>query len=125
MEVVMRLLTFFILMLAFTMVVTAQEETLFDLEGENGGFGGPVVKFTSVNGQAAVMFGGRGGWIIDHSLLLGGGAYSVASEVDAPAGVLPLEGPLDVEFGYIGFEIEYVVRPMTLWHYSYYLFLGL
>lgn len=70
------------------------------------------------------MVGGRGGWIINHSLVLGGGGYGVASEVDAPAGVLPLEGPLDIEVGYGGFELEYIIHPMSLVHFNIYNFIG-
>jgi hypothetical protein len=36
------------------------------------------------------MVGGRGGWILDHSLVLGGGGYAGGTEVDAPEGVMPL-----------------------------------
>lgn len=120
----MRLVTFVVILIAFGANLAAQEQTLLKLEGETGGFGGPVVKFTSINGQAAVLIGGRGGWIFDHSLIVGGGAYAVVNEINAPEGVLPFEGPLDIEFGYLGFELEYVSRPASLLHYSLYTFIG-
>ncbi|HEX9975350.1 MAG TPA: hypothetical protein VGD14_25075 [bacterium] len=121
----MRQLVFVIMVLALAINVAAQEEeTLFKGNFEKGGFGGPVVKFISIKGQSAAMIGGRGGWIINHSLALGGGGYGVASEVDAPAGVLPLEGPLDIEFGYVGFELEYIIHPKSLAHFSIYTLIG-
>lgn len=121
----MRHLVFFIMVLALAVNIAAQEEeTLFKGDFEKGGFGGPVVKFISINGQGAAMIGGRGGWIINHSLVLGGGGYGVFTEVDAPAGVLPLEGPLDIEFGYGGFEVEYIIHPKSLLHFSIYNFIG-
>jgi hypothetical protein len=121
----MRHLVFVILLFAFAADVAAQEEqTLFKGEYEKGGFGGPVVKFTSINDQSAVMVGGRGGWILNHSLVLGGGGYGVVTEVNAPEGALPLEGPLDIEFGYGGFEVEYIIHPKSLVHFSIYTLIG-
>ena len=120
----MRHLAFVIMLFAFAAGAAAQEQTLIKDDFEKGGFGGPVVKYTSVYGQSAVMFGGRGGWIINHSLVLGGGGYAVATEVDAPAGVLPEQGPLDIEFGYGGFELEYIIHPKSLGHFSIYTLIG-
>jgi hypothetical protein len=102
----------------------AQEETLFSGEVERGGFGGPVVKYTIIRDQGALMVGGRGGWIINHSLSLGGGGYAVVTEVDAEAGVLPDEGPLDVEFAYGGFEMEYAFDSNSLKHFTLYALIG-
>ena len=31
--------------------------------------------FTTLNGENAVLVGGRGGWIINHSFVLGGAGY--------------------------------------------------
>jgi hypothetical protein len=123
-EDAMRLLTFVIPLVALTTDLTAQEETLLNLEGAKGGFGAAVVKFTSVNGQGAIMVGGRGGWIFDHSLVIGGGAYAVVNEINAAPNILPFEGPLDIEFGYLGFELEYIFNPNSLAHYSLYTFIG-
>ena len=123
-EDIMRLLKFVVILIAFTTGLFAQEQTLFDLESAEGGFGGPVVKFTTINGQAAILVGGRGGWICDHSLVIGGGGYAVVNEINAPKEALPLEGPLDIEFGYLGFELEYVFHPASMAHYSLSLLIG-
>lgn len=120
----MRYLLFTITLFAFAANASAQEETLFKGGLETTGFGGPVVKYTFVHNQRAAMVGGRGGWIIDHSLVIGGGGYAVATEVDAPAGVLPPEGPLDIEFAYGGLELEYIIDPKSLGHVSFYTLLG-
>jgi hypothetical protein len=104
--------------------LAAQEQTDLNYENETGGFGGPVFKYTNINKQNAILIGGRGGWIIDHSLVLGGGGYGVINEIDAPVNALPLEGPLDIEFGYIGFEFEYIFNPSSLYHISIYALVG-
>ena len=122
----MRDLAVIVMLFTLAVNVAAQEEqTIFKGEVESGGlFGGPVVKFTSINDQSAVMVGGRGGWVINHSFVIGGGGYGVVTEVDAPAGVMPEEGPLDIELGYGGFELEYIIRPNSLAHFSVYTFIG-
>ena len=120
----MRNFLFVIMLFVFAVNLAAQEQTLFNDDYKTSGFGGPVVKFTNINDQFAVLIGGRGGWILNHSLLLGGGLYGVANEVDAPEGALPLEGPLDIEFGYGGFELEYIIHPKSLVHYSVYTLIG-
>ena len=46
--------------------------TLFGTE-EHGGFGAFNIAYSQINGQDALTIGGRGGWIIGHSLSLGFG----------------------------------------------------
>jgi len=103
----------------FLAETAAQETSASGGDRDRGGFGAPVIKYTSINGQGAVMFGGRGGWIINHSLALGGGGYALSSEVDAPEGVQPwVGGPQNVDFVYGGFEIEYIFNPLSPAHFS-------
>jgi hypothetical protein len=120
----MRNLMIMIVLLTFAVSAVAQEETLFTGNIETSGFGGPVVKLTRIYNQGAVMVGGRGGWIINHCLVIGGGGYGVVNDIDAPEGVLPLEGPLDIEFGYGGFEIEFIIHPNSISHFSFYTLVG-
>ena len=121
----MRYLTFVVVaLLAGAAPVAAQDETLFRNAVTTGSFGGPVVKYTSLRDQGALMVGGRGGWIINHSLSIGGGGYGVVTEVNAPSEALPGEGPLDIEFGYGGLELEYTVHPHAIGHWSIYTLVG-
>ncbi|MBP1648151.1 MAG: hypothetical protein H6Q30_1596 [Bacteroidetes bacterium] len=120
----MRPFTIFILLTALGATVFAQEETLLTSDHETGGFGGPVAKFTRINGQNALMLGGRGGWIVDHSFVIGGGAYGVATEVDAASNILPEQGPLNIDFSCFGLEVEYIFRPDSLVHLSLYALVG-
>jgi hypothetical protein len=102
-----------------------QERTLLQNDYERSGFGGPVIKYTRIHEQNALMVGGRGGWIFNHTLIIGGGGYGVISEVDGADGVLgPQEGPLDIEFGCFGIEVEYIRNSNSLLHYSFYTLMG-
>jgi hypothetical protein len=99
-----------------TLPLIAQEETLVSGEIESGGFGGPVVKFGSINGEAGILVGGRGGWIINHTFILGGGGYGLTNDVKAK--VLGPSGERYLNFGYGGFEIEYIAASDKLLHFS-------
>lgn len=99
----------YLVMFLLPVTLGAQEQqTLLSGPMDHGGFGGPVVKFTQVADRFGVFVGGRGGWIINHQLVLGGGGYGLANPNDF---VLILDGiEHRLGLGYGGFEVEYVNR---------------
>lgn len=100
----------------------AQEETLIKGDIESGGFGGPVLKITGINGEAGILVGGRGGWIVNHSFIIGGGGYGLANNVKAK--VPGPNGERYLNFGYGGVELEYISQPSRLIHFSYMTLIG-
>lgn len=107
----MRKLFLIVLFVFVAGSITAQDEAETLLQGDidHGGFGGPVVKFSQVYDNSAVLVGGRGGWIIDHVISIGGGGYGVVSRIEtAPNQIL--------EMGYGGFEMEFIVSSDRLIH---------
>jgi len=101
----------------------AQEKTLIgDLKDvDHGGFGGPVVRFTRIGGEFGVLSGGRGGWIVDHKYVLGGGGYGLANNIDIERGLSAGE---NLEMGYGGLILEYVVASDALVHFTCELLIG-
>ncbi len=79
--------------------VCAQQKTLFGGGIQSGGFGGPVVKFTSITDEFAVFVGGRGGWIINKTVTLGGGGYGLTNTIYFGNG-----DDKRIQMGYGGFE---------------------
>jgi hypothetical protein len=110
-----------LLVIVFTFSAFAQEATLINGEIESGGFGGPVLKVTSINGENAVMVGGRGGWIINHTFVLGGGGYGLVTEVNAKTTDSLRQY---IQLGYGGLEIEYITASDDLLHLSIGLLVG-
>ena len=112
-----------ILLLVIGSVVYAQEETLMG-QGEitQGGFGAPVIKFTSINKQFGVLVGGKGGWIIDHTIILGAGGYGLANNVEV-VDIGDGRGPF-LNFGYGGFDMEYIINWGKVVHTSLNLLIG-
>ncbi len=113
-------------------VLFAQEETLLGYRNiTHGGFGGPVVKFTKVKGEFATLVGGRGGWIINHSFIIGGGGYGLVNNIrgnkvfleDANADN-PFGRTRRILMGYGGLELEYIYKPYKLLHVSLYTMIG-
>jgi hypothetical protein len=113
-----------VLFLSLTAAV-AQDHTPQQGAGKRGHFGAPVVKYTVLRDQGAVMFGGRGGWNPTPSLLIGGGVYATVSEVDARGGVIPeTPGPIDLKFDSFGFDLEYAHHPTAPTHLTLTMFFG-
>ena len=118
--------------LVFTMLfclagtIHAQEETLLGGGFESGGYGAPVVKFTSVKGEFAVMVGGYGGWLINHSFMLGGGGYGLATRhmLEPASGTSSILEDRRIEFGYGGGILEFIFSPMAVLHSTVFLLIG-
>lgn len=105
-----------------TLPALAQEDqTLVGNHVTSGGFGGPVLKISSISGEAGLLVGGRGGWIIklnpSTSFVIGGGVYGLASDVKAN-NVFINNHQQYVSFGYGGVELEYVHQSYKLVHFS-------
>jgi hypothetical protein len=84
-------------------------------EFTSGGFGGPVIKVASIDGQTGVLFGGRGGWVINRTFVLGGGGYGYTDNMWH----LYDNGPTKdtgVTFGYGGLELEYLINSNSIVH---------
>jgi hypothetical protein len=111
----------FLLVVVLTVSSFAQESTLISGDIESGGFGGPVVKVTTINGENAVMVGGRGGWIINHTFVLGGGGYGLVTDVKAK---VTDPNHQYIEMGYGGVDIEYIASSNDLLHLSIGLLVG-
>ena len=112
----MRLTKILVLLFLVASSAIAQEETLVSGNIESGGFGGPVLKVGSFNGQTGLVVGGRGGWIINHSFIIGGGGYGLVNNVRA--NTFGPNGERYLDFGYGGLELEYVPDSPKLIHYS-------
>ncbi|HEY8344675.1 MAG TPA: hypothetical protein VIL66_05700 [Bacillota bacterium] len=92
----------------------AADEVLIGDDTENGGYGGPVVKFSQIHGETAVFWGAYGGWLINHTFLIGGGAFGLTSEIAAPF----TSEKLYYDLGYAGLVLEYINNSHKLVHYT-------
>lgn len=116
-----KLITFTLALFTAFTATLAEESTLFQGETSHGGFGGPVLKISSVNGDVAVFAGGRGGWIINHSLTLGMGGYALLNDVKLDNQPDSLE---HLNFAYGGLELGMVLMSDNLIHLTSYVLIG-
>jgi len=91
---------------------------------ESGGFFAPAARYTQVDGKWGLMFGGRGGWIINHSFILGAAGYRL-SENNIKSDIADSSGAMRAySLSYGGLEMEYVVEPDDLVHIGFGALLG-
>jgi len=112
------LILFFIL-LSFSSS-QAEEETLFG-NGRitHGGYGGPELKVTQINGEWGLAVGGRGGWIINSSLSLGGGGYGVVTKHNVDYNYSQDQNAdIRLNVGWGGAFIEYINSSNKVIHFT-------
>ena len=99
---------------------SAQEkaETLFSGATKIGGFGGPQAKFTELDGEFAVQFGGRGGFIINSTFSIGGGGYGIASGRHMNFSAVDGNNSR-LNIGYGGLILEYINNSDDLFHFTF------
>jgi hypothetical protein len=111
-----------IIYILFLFIITnqpdfSQEETLIGSEEvSHGGYGAPVVKFTKINGSFALLVGGKGGWIINHTFVIGGGGYGLANNLET--GKIILGQNQLINFSYGGVILEYINNSDKLIHFT-------
>lgn len=93
------------------------EETLISGDIESGGCGGPVLKLSGVNDTFAVFIGGRGGWVINHTFIIGFSGYGLVTDVFVSGNKLHM--------GYGGLWAEYVLNSDELVHFTFGTLIGM
>jgi hypothetical protein len=91
----------------------AQEQTLITGPVDHGGFGGPMFQLTQIDEQLGVLIGGHGGWIIDHTVYIGGGGFGLVNEIEVNSA--PDSTPY-LNLGYGGLELGVVLASNRLVH---------
>lgn len=71
-----------------------------------------MIKVGSVDGTTGVFAGGRGGWVINRTFVIGGG-YGWASGMH---NLNAFERDTSVAFGYGGLELEYLIQSDEVVH---------
>jgi hypothetical protein len=112
---------FILLFFFITGLVFSQEKTLINSNiSSSGWFGSPVMKYSSVNKKSSLFLGARGGYIINHSLVVGGGMYGLVSDITSSStSGIANEDANNLHLMYGGFELGYIVNSMELIHYSF------
>jgi hypothetical protein len=106
---------------------SAAEQTLIANRVTSGGYGAPVQRFSTVAGNSVLFSGLEGGWIVNHSFVLGAAGYGLATQNVRNAGTALRDSkgraPV-VEMGYGGVILGYIPQPMKLVHLEFQALIG-
>jgi len=97
-------------LIAITSFSQNKEETLFGSIDHIGGFGGPMIEVSSINGETVADVGGGGALILDNFFF---GGYGLGT--DAPNIQIGLE-QFDIDFGHGGLWFGFVAPPYKVAH---------
>ncbi|UCB52820.1 MAG: hypothetical protein JSV10_01645 [Candidatus Zixiibacteriota bacterium] len=89
---------------------------------DHSGFGAAVLKVCEIQGETGLFFGGRGGWVLNHTVVVGAGIYGLINRIKAK-GIGPA-GRHELSVTLTCLEFEYVVNSPKLIHYSFYAGIG-
>lgn len=117
----LKCFSLFIILLSVCSALASESEqgwkanTLVSGEYDSGGYGALMVKYRTVNGKESIWTGGRGGWIINHNVVFGGGGYGLCNIPEVSK-----HGVEDVRVagGYGGMFFEYIIFPEKTVHFS-------
>ena len=113
-----------LVMLSFGTMAWAQEgqdyemKTIFGNKGirSNGGYGAVTTAYSKIDDRDAIMIGGRGAWLINHSIGIGlsGTGFLTDYKVDTE-----LNQEYQLVGGYGGLLLEFIVNPKSAVHLSF------
>ena len=115
--------------LLFSTVALAQDDsdeikTLFSSNGNrsNGGYGGLMINYGTINDEPAIFMGAKGGWVIDHSFTLGLAGYGFLAD---PTADIKLDNEkYQLTGGYGGLLLEPVVWSKQPIHFAFPIIIG-
>ena len=108
----MKHLTIFLICLFTSLGLQAQEktQTLFSDENSYGGFGGPIIVFSNINGTVVGDLGWGGAFSVNNFFL---GGYKLGND---GAQVEIEDQRYDIDFGHSGFWLGYALKQDNLLH---------
>ena len=118
----MKKIFFALIFIVSSLSINAQDDEIQTLFGSQalhiGGFGGPFMSFTTIDGQFAHMMGGGGG-IIMNNFFIGGYGVGLTNSI-------PYLGSTDerINFGHGGFWLGYNFASRKLVHPAFHLQIG-
>jgi len=84
-----------------------ERELIFGGEMSHGGFGGPMLRATSIVDSSQMMAGGYGAYLMNHRFYVGGGGYGTVSDI----------GGTYSSFSYGGVLVGMFIQPQRPIHW--------
>ncbi len=95
----------------------AQDDTEYLLDGgiRFSGFGGPLIEFSSINGDLAVSSGGGGAALLNNRFFFGGYGMGLTNEVNF---TLENQMQVETEMGHGGMWLGGIIKPNKILHFG-------
>lgn len=91
---------------------------------QHGAYIAPVIKFTTINGQASNLLGVKGGWVINNTYVIGAEYYALNSNI-TPNWIDPYSGSIpQINFTTGGLNFEYIFIHQNMFSASAAIFMG-
>lgn len=121
----MKKLFIFIIPIILPLFLYAQDNgevnTLLGSVHRVSGFGAPLISFTELDGEFAIMRGGGGALILNNRVFIGGYGLHLTNNVDCMPDML--QG-YEIDMDHAGFWMGYVFFPSSIVHPSLSIFTG-
>ncbi|MFP4458446.1 MAG: hypothetical protein ACLFSQ_02520 [Candidatus Zixiibacteriota bacterium] len=111
-----------LLLIVFVLIsisLFAEDEVLFSGDVSYGGYGAPIVGFTGFDDDMHVLVGGRGGFIINNTIAIGGGGFGKATEHERTNLPMYPDSIWDINMGAGGLFLEYIWGSDRLLHMTF------
>lgn len=109
-----KLIAMALALLVATPAFCEERDTLLKGNVTHGGFGGPEIRFTQIDGKGNALIGGKGAWLVNHQYYLGGAGFGAVKKF----------GNEDLSLGYGGLLMGYIFPSQKLFTYSVELLAG-
>jgi len=115
--------------LLFVTVLKAQNDdeiqTLLGNDLKYGAYGSFDMRFSNFNNKAGLLLGGKGGIILNHQLVIGGGGYGLTNRTHITlSDGMGNDSTGRLNFGYGGVLLEYIAFHAKAVHFSVPLLIG-
>ncbi len=112
-----KFLVLIALLIATQALAKDKAETIFGGEDvTHGGYGALEMKYSRLFDHNAILIGGRGGWIIDHSFSIGGGGYGLVSSPLVEGYKEDVDTNYYARAGWGGLYLQYAYKPNKVVH---------
>ncbi len=117
----------FILVVVFTYAQDDYQndeiQTIFSKRRSNGGYGAFTISYSEIGGRDALVTGGRGAFIFDHSFAIGLGGFGFVNNLDYNH--YELENDFSLAGGYGGVFFEPIIAGRSPVHVSFPILIGM
>jgi hypothetical protein len=124
--------TFLLVAVIFVSTAVAQDnekqeefKTLFgNGKSTHGGYGGLSINYSQIDGEDAILVGARGGWIINHGVMIGIGGYGFANDMNYDKTIDGYYDNYSLAGGYGGLIIEPIIGAKWPVHVTFPILIG-